>query len=45
MLVLDEADMMLEMGFITSINAIVESINNPDKQTLLFSATLGKTVH
>jgi len=27
-LVLDEADMMLEMGFITSINAIVDSINN-----------------
>ena len=44
-LVLDEADMMLEMGFITSINAIVDSINNQQKQTLLFSATLGKTVH
>lgn len=27
-LVLDEADLMLEMGFITSINAIVESITN-----------------
>jgi len=38
MLVLDEADRMLEMGFQTTLDAIVEKI--PDqRQTLLFSAT------
>lgn len=38
-LVLDEADEMLNMGFIDDINAILESV--PDtRQTLLFSATM-----
>lgn len=39
MLVLDEADEMLNMGFLDDINAILEE--TPDeKQTLLFSATM-----
>ncbi|KNF07719.1 ATP-dependent RNA helicase RhlE [Gottschalkia purinilytica] len=38
-LVLDEADEMLNMGFIEDIEKIMESCNS-DRQTLLFSATL-----
>jgi len=38
-LVLDEADEMLNMGFIDDINAILESVPS-DRQTLLFSATM-----
>ena len=42
-LVLDEADRMLDMGFIADINKIVERL--PEKrQTLLFSATLSQQV-
>ncbi|MFT4583706.1 MAG: ATP-independent RNA helicase DbpA [Gammaproteobacteria bacterium] len=37
-LVLDEADRMLEMGFEEAINAIVETLPS-ERQTLLFSAT------
>ena len=37
-LVLDEADRMLEMGFIDDIQAIVQQ-TPPERQTLLFSAT------
>jgi len=42
-LVLDEADRMLDMGFIDDIRAIAESLPAP-RQTLLFSATLDGVV-
>ena len=42
-LVLDEADRMLDMGFINDIKKILEKIPN-DRQTLLFSATMSKEV-
>ena len=38
-LVLDEADEMLNMGFIDDINAILEKVPE-NRQTLLFSATM-----
>ncbi|MER2108153.1 MAG: DEAD/DEAH box helicase [Solibacillus sp.] len=42
-LVLDEADEMLNMGFIDDINAILESVPS-DRQTLLFSATMPQAI-
>jgi len=39
MLVLDEADRMLDMGFEEQIAAIMRQVS-PDRQTLLFSATI-----
>lgn len=42
-LVLDEADRCLDMGFETTMNAIVENLPT-ERQTLLFSATQTKSV-
>ncbi len=43
MLILDEADRMLDMGFVEPVEQIVEA-TNPSRQTLLFSATLDKSI-
>ena len=43
MLVLDEADRILDMGFSKSVNAIIENLPK-DRQTLLYSATQTKSV-
>jgi ATP-dependent RNA helicase RhlE len=40
MLILDEADRMLDMGFKPAVDRIVELCKRPDRQTLFFSATL-----
>ena len=42
-LVLDEADEMLNMGFIDDIEEVMVSAN-PDRQTLLFSATMPNAI-
>ncbi|BFM47845.1 ATP-dependent RNA helicase DbpA [Marinomonas sp. THO17] len=42
-LILDEADRMLDMGFVDSIREVVE-LTPKDKQTLLFSATYGDNI-
>ncbi|RBW47342.1 ATP-dependent helicase [Psychromonas sp. B3M02] len=42
-LVIDEADRMLDMGFISDINKVVEKLPE-QRQNLLFSATLSKQV-
>lgn len=41
--VLDEADQMLDMGFIPAIRKIMAKVN-PERQTLLFSATMPKEI-
>lgn len=43
MVILDEADEMLDMGFIEDIRTIL-SHTSDDRQTLLFSATLPRTI-
>ncbi|MFN0015166.1 MAG: DEAD/DEAH box helicase [Saprospiraceae bacterium] len=42
-LVLDEADRMLDMGFMPDLNKIINTLN-PDRQNLLFSATMPQGV-
>ena len=44
MLILDEADEMLDMGFIDDIMTIMENIPKEGRQTLLFSATMPQQI-
>mmetsp|Transcript_14326 Transcript_14326/g.10049 ORF Transcript_14326/g.10049 Transcript_14326/m.10049 type:complete len:145 (-) Transcript_14326:1178-1612(-) len=41
-LVLDEADRLLEMGFKDELMSIVNQCKNPKRKTLMFSATLNQ---
>jgi len=43
LVILDEADKMLDMGFETQVGSILENIR-PDRQSWMFSATFGKKV-
>ncbi|MEG2338877.1 MAG: DEAD/DEAH box helicase [Clostridium sp.] len=42
-LVIDEADQMLNMGFIEELNQVIKSVN-PHRHTMLFSATVPKGI-
>ena len=41
-LVLDEADRLIEMGFKDEVAAIVKRCTNPKRQTIMISATLNQ---
>ena len=43
-LVLDEADKLLEMGFKDEMMEILKNCSNPNRQTLLVSATLNQDI-
>ena len=44
MLVLDEADKLLEMGFKDELLEILRNCSNPKRQTLMVSATLNQDI-
>ena len=44
LLILDEVDRMLDMGFIDDVKRIIKLCRNPKRQTLLFSATVSEDI-
>ncbi|NCG09371.1 MAG: DEAD/DEAH box helicase [Verrucomicrobia bacterium] len=44
LLILDEVDRMLDMGFIDDVKRIIKHCRNPKRQTLLFSATVSEDI-